>query len=81
MPHKPCPPLPSPRQLGPEETKPTITLSVDLTLVDDKPLRNGSFHFRDRARSFGVDIRRYAVATVHDECSLVHARLRGGDEV
>ena len=81
MPNKPGPPLSSLIHLHPKETKPTVTLGIHLTPINDKPLRDGSFHFRDRARGLGVDIRRNAVAAMHDECTLIHAGLRGCNEV
>lgn len=89
MPHEPCrPPLypslsPSLlRNLLPEKTKPTIALRVDLDIPrQHEALRDGGFHLRDSARGGGVNVRRAAVAAVHDEGAAVHAPLRGGDEI
>ena len=87
MPHEPGRPpfLPfvlSRRNLLPEETKPTIALGVDFDVPrQHEALRDGGLHLGDGARGGFVDVRRAAVAAVHDEGAAVHTALRGGDEV
>lgn len=49
--------------------------------MDVEALGGGGLHFGDGARGFWIDIGSGAMASVHYECSLVHASLRSGYEV
>jgi hypothetical protein len=79
MSNKPRPPLTLPPY--PKETKSTITLCINLTPIQHKPLRDRRLHFRDSPRCVGIDVSADAVAAVHYEGAIVHAPLRSGDEV
>lgn len=67
--------------LDPEEAESTVALGVGLTSIQIEALRDGCFHFGDGSSGLSVDVRADAVASMHDECTVVHALLRGRDEI
>ena len=67
--------------LLPEETEPAIALGVYEAVLDGEALGNGCLHSGNGAGGFGVDVSGKTMASMHDEGSVVHASLRGGDEV
>lgn len=64
-----------------EEAKPAIGLGVDLAAINGKPLRNSCLHLRYGTQRIRGNVAGDPVAPVHDEGALVHAGLRGGNEI
>lgn len=87
MPHEPRPPLAlrdirhAVSTLLEEVAESTVSVDVHLTAFKSEALRDMGFHLRYSPRAFWVDVRGCAEASVHDEGALVHAGLRGCDEV
>lgn len=79
MPDKPCsPPI---TIFFKEEDEATVGFNVKLNAINHESLSDRSLEFSHGASSIRGDIRRAAMTPVHDERSVIHAGLRGLDEI
>ena len=67
--------------LDPKEAEPAVTLRISLTSVQIESLGNGGLHLGHSTGRVEIDITSDSVTAMHDEGTVVHALLRGCDEI